>query len=1201
MAFYTGAAVLMTSITARATYSAQLLSNGRYTVLLGPAGGGCSLVNGIALTRWTPDPTCDHDGTILFIRDLDSGEYWTAAASAADGCTHGNVESAVRYGRDIHGIESDLCIGVHAELDAELRRLTLRNASAGPRRLEVTTCLEIALNSLAGDAAHPAFSRLFVQTEYVERYSALLAERRRRSPDDQPVVAVHALIGAGQPEFETDRSRFIGRGRDRSAPAALSRSQPLGATVGSVLDPLFSLSRVVQLQPGDSVTLTAVLGGAASRDGAFRILEVLATAADIELAFAVGLAPAQGVANDADPQALIPAEWRPSVNLATAGPAAFRPPYAAAAGTPVFDDIHVPAVAPAQVISPAASAAAPPTLPVAPTLEAARPDIRVAMTDAGSLRLFNGWGGFNSDGSEYVILLPREGPGRPPQPWVNVIANAEAGCIVSESGATHTWSGNSRENRITPWFNDPVTDRHGEALFIRDDDDGSFWSPTPGPRPGVGDYEVRHGFGYSTFLHESRDLSHEVVVFVPTDAPCRIARVRLTNNGRELRHLSVWSYAQLVLGSHEAVTRGALLTVFDPETRAILASQPERGEFSGRLAFAAAVCDADAELSWSTDRREFLGHGGCITSPAAVQSGSLAHVSGTGHDPCAAMALTLTLRPGETATCAFILGEAMDEGAARTALGQLSSVAAVNRELHSARTTWAYRVSAVTVDTPSPAIDLMVNGWLTYQNLSCRMWARTAFYQSGGAFGFRDQLQDSSALLYLDPALTRRQILLHAAHQFVEGDVLHWWHPPLSKGIRTRFSDDLLWLPYITAFYIRSTGDAGILDEQVRYLTAPLLRAGEDEEFMVPEDSGSSGTLHEHCCRALDRSLTSGTNGLPLMGVGDWNDGMNRVGREGRGESVWLGFFLYDILCDFTGICISRGEHNRARRYRDYRSQLGDALNDSGWDGEWYRRAFYDNGEPIGSAASDECRIDALAQAWAVLSGAASTDRATLALDAMEAQLVNEDDGIIRLLAPPFDATHNDPGYIKGYLPGVRENGGQYTHGVLWAVRALAEHGRCERAAPLLAMLSPVTHGASQQRAARYQAEPYVVAADIYGVAPHVGRGGWTWYTGSAGWMYRTALESVLGLELAGGETIRLRPCIPSAWPGFKVRYRLPDGTVYRINVERTHGTSSMVLDDGPAAPAREGALHIPLLRDGSEHHVLVRLGTDVGQCYVPR
>jgi cellobiose phosphorylase len=656
-----------------------------------------------------------------------------------------------------------------------------------------------------------------------------------------------------------------------------------------------------------------------------------------------------------------------------------------------------------------------------------------------------------------------------------------------------------------------------------------------------------------------------------------------------------------VLGTHEAGSRGTVRTVFDSQTRAILASQPDRGEFSARVAFAAAVCDTDADLEWSTDRREFMGYGGCITSPAAVQSGSLAQVSGTGHDPCAAMALTLTLRPGETATCAFVLGEAADEGAARAALGQFHSIAAVDRALHSARTTWAYRVSAITVDTPSPAIDLMVNGWLTYQNLSCRMWARTAFYQSGGAFGFRDQLQDSSALVYLDPDLTRRQILLHAAHQFVEGDVLHWWHPPLSKGIRTRFSDDLLWLPYVTSFYIQRTGDDGILDEEVRYLTAPLLEPGEDEAFMVPEDSGSSGTLHEHCCRAIDRSLTSGSNGLPLIGVGDWNDGMNRVGRNGRGESVWLGFFQYDILRDFIATCSGRGEHDRARRYGNYRSQLGDALNDGGWDGEWYRRAFYDNGEPIGSAESEECRIDALAQAWAVLSGAASTDRARLALDAMEVQLVNEDDGIIRLLAPPFNLTNNDPGYIKGYLPGVRENGGQYTHGVLWAVRALAEHGRCERAAPLLEMLSPVTHGALPQRAARYQVEPYVVAADIYGVAPHVGRGGWTWYTGSAGWMYRIALESVLGLELVRGETIRLRPCIPSAWPGFSLRYRLPDGTVYRIAVDRTDGPSSMVMDDGAAAPAREGALHIPLLRDGSEHQVRVRLGTDVGQCYVPR
>jgi N,N'-diacetylchitobiose phosphorylase len=1174
-------------LTAQTTYAAYLLSNGCYSVLLGPAGGGCSLYDGFALTRWVPDPTCDDDGTLIFIRDLDSGDYWTAAAHG--GCAVTAAAGVVRYARAVQGIETDLEIVIAAGFHAELRRLTLRNTSLRPRRMDVTTCAELALNSLAGDSAHPAFSRLFVQTEHVPQHDSLLAERRLRSPEDRPVFAVHALAGGtGPTEFETDRARFIGRGRHRSAPAAMMDRASLDGTAGSVLDPLFSLRRAVTLQPGESVTMTAVLGGAASRADALRILDGLATSDGVEAAFRASLEAGSTGTVDVQAAALLPPAWRDSVALEAPAFAALPTPDALPAG-----DKAGPLVSGAghgsRSVEPGftkASAASP------------------ALTSPTSLRFFNGWGGFSEDGTEYVILLPRERDGvrRPPLPWVNVIANEAAGCIVTESGATHTWSGNSRENRITPWSNDPVTDPHGEALFIRDDADGRYWSPTPGPRPGAGDYEVRHGFGYTSFLHESHGLKQEVVVFVPVDLPARIVRVRVTNRGSSSRQLSVWSYAQLVLGRHEADTRGRVETTFDGSTGAILAVRPDRDEFSGRAAFARAVCDTAATAAWTTDRREFIGCGGGVAAPAAVQNGVLREASGVGHDPCAALSLAVTLEPGATFTCAFVLGEAADEDAARDTLARCSSVADLDRALAAARSAWSERVSAVTIETPSPAIDLMVNGWLTYQNLGCRMWARTAFYQSGGAFGFRDQLQDSAALLYLDPAITRRQLLLHAAHQFVEGDVLHWWHPPLSKGIRTRFSDDLLWLPYITAFYTSRTGDRGILDEDVRYVVARLLDPAEDEEFLVPEEAKRGGSLYEHCCMALDRSLTSGAHGLPLMGVGDWNDGMNRVGRQGRGESVWLGFFLYDILRDFASICAERGDRIRAKRYRGFRAQLCAALNDAGWDGAWYRRAFYDSGAPLGSADSDECRIDALAQAWAVLSGAAPAGRAALALDSMESHLVSERDGIIRLLAPAFDRTPEDPGYIKGYLPGVRENGGQYTHGVLWAVRALAEHGRCERAAQLLEMLSPVTHGGSPERAARYQVEPYVIAADIYGVAPHIGRGGWTWYTGSAGWMYRIAVESVLGFELRGGAWIRLRPCIPAAWPGFRMRYRLPDGTSYRIAVERSAaGSSSVAVDDGPSVAAVDGALDFPIVRDGREHRVRVQLGPDVTPRYVPR
>ncbi|HEX6911030.1 MAG TPA: protein ndvB, partial [Longimicrobium sp.] len=573
-----------------------------------------------------------------------------------------------------------------------------------------------------------------------------------------------------------------------------------------------------------------------------------------------------------------------------------------------------------------------------------------------------------------------------------------------------------------------------------------------------------------------------------------------------------------------------------------------------------------------------------------------------GLDPCAAFKVTFHIRPGETAEVAFLLGEAADEAAARALVAKYRRPGAVDDALREVRAFWTGLVGGVQVRTPSPELDLMVNGWLAYQNLVCRVWGRTAFYQSGGAFGFRDQLQDSSALVYLRPELTRRQILLHASHQFVEGDVLHWWHPPLSKGIRTRFADDLLWLPYITAFYVDSTGDAGVLDESAPFVTAEHLPPGEDEVFLFPADSGQRASVYEHCCRSIDRSLTRGAHGLPLMGTGDWNDGMNRVGREGRGESVWMGFFLHGILDDFVPLCEARGDVARAETYRAYRAELAAALNaeGQGWDGGWYRRAYYDNGAPLGSAANDECRIDAIAQAWAVLSGVAPPERAEQALDALERHLVSEEDGIIRLLTPAFDRTPHDPGYIKGYLPGVRENGGQYTHAALWAVRALAQAGRTERAARLLAMVSPVSHGRTPAEVAVYQAEPYVIAADVYGVAPHVGRGGWTWYTGSAGWMFRVALESVLGITLEGGEALRIRPCVPQDWPGFTVRYRLPDGaTAYEIAVTREDGAGIRGTVDGrDLSVAADGALRVPLARDGGMHRVEVVLGRGFAPVY---
>ncbi|HET9985323.1 MAG TPA: hypothetical protein VFQ38_17110 [Longimicrobiales bacterium] len=1168
---------------------AQRLSNGRLTSRLTAAGGGGVSYRGLALTRWTPDTVTDADGVWIYLRDLDSGALWSAGRRPArrepEAYEARLAPGIVSIRRVDDGIETLLEVCVPPGDDVELRRVRLANRSGRPRRLEVTTYAEVVLAPAAADAAHPAFSKLFVQTEHVPESDALLARRRPRSPEDEPLWLAHALSGGAPPAdgagHETDRARFLGRGRSAAAPAALDPGAALAGTVGAVLDPVLSLRRVVELAPGATATLVAVLAAAPERAAALE-LAVRWTASD---------ATAAGGAVDTA-----------FADAASAGPAVVGG--LAAGASPAFGDPASGDPAPAGA-GDAAPAEASTRFRPAAFADAADADAPAADADAPEpLRNFNGFGGFSADGTEYVLRLPPgpAGPALPPLPWTHVVANEETGFIVSERGAASTWSLNSRENRLTPWLNDPVSDPHAEALYLRDEETGLFWSPQPGPVPAPAPYEVRYGFGYARWRTTAFGIEHDVVAFVPRHGPAKLVRLRLTNRAGRDRRLSVFAFAQWVLGGLPHETARSVVTERDPTTGAVLATNRENGEFAGRVAFAALLAADLGPVEASADRVAFLGRGGSVADPAALRSDApLDERTGAGLEPCAAFRRRFDLGDGESWECTFVIGEAASAEHARAHVARMSEPAAVDRSLAEARAFWSDLTGRIRVRTPADAIDLMVNGWLVYQNLACRLWARSAFYQSGGAFGFRDQLQDAGALVYLDPTLTRRQILVHAAHQFPEGDVLHWWHPPTGKGIRTRFSDDLLWLPYVTTFYLATTGDRSILDEPAPFVTARALEPGEDEAFVFPAPAGTAASIYEHCCAALDRSLTAGAHGLPLIGTGDWNDGMNRVGREGRGESVWLGFFLYAILEAFIPLCAERGDGEREGRYRAYRDRLRHALNDAGWDGEWYRRAFYDDGAPLGSQRSDECRIDAIAQAWAVLSGAAPPDRADRALDALEANLVDERAGLVRLLAPPFDRTPHDPGYIKGYLPGVRENGGQYTHGALWAVRALAEAGRAERAAPLLEMLSPVSHALTREEAGVYRVEPYVVAADVYGVAPHVGRGGWTWYTGSAGWMYRVALESVLGLTVDGGRTLRLRPCIPAAWPGFSLRYTLPDrAATYQVDIRRATGRTEATLD-GERLAIVDGAVAIPIRRDGAVHRVEVALGGDVGSRYRER
>jgi N,N'-diacetylchitobiose phosphorylase len=1112
-----------------------LLTNGRYATLATAAGTGRSTWSDLALTAWRGDPTEDADGFYVYLRDAERGTVWSAGHQPVKRATPRYVAreapGMLAVERLDTGIETRLEVAVVPDADLELRRIRLRNRSSRARRIEVTTYAEVVLGDAAAHAAHPAFSKLFVTTECSD--GVLLAHRRPRSAVEKTAWLVHALAGPGRLQWETDRARFLGRGRTPARPRALATR--LSGTVGNVLDPVVSLRRTVRIAPGATVELVALLGAAETREAALALAAWATDRRRRAAPFAVAAGPAEP--------------------LAAARPA--RPRFRPATGARVREG----AVGPADLL------------------------------------FDNGTGGFTPDGREYVL---RVGPDRrPPMPWINVMANERVGCLASEAGAGYTWSRNSHEHRLTPWSNDPVSDPHGEALWIRDEEARVFWSPLPGPTPPAATFEVAHGFGYTRWRHASQGLVQEVRVFVAREDPVKVIHLRVTNTGRRRRRLAVFSYFHLVLGVLPSETAPFVETTFDAARGILHARNSHPGDFAGGTVFAAAVVPGAAPVRVTADRAAFLGPYGSPARPAALATAAaLDGRTGAGLDPCFAFQVPLRLAPGETADVAFLLGEADDADAARALVGGYREPDALGHALEGVRALWTHSLGAVQIETPSGPLDLMVNGWLAYQAHACRLCGRSAFYQSGGAVGFRDQLQDALALVWLRPELTRAQLLLHAAHQFVEGDVLHWWHPPIGRGTRTRFSDDLAWLPYATASYVGATGDWGVLDEPAPFVTARELATGEDEAYLLPSVAVETADLYAHCCRALERALTHGSHGLPLMGTGDWNDGMNRVGREGRGESVWLGFFLHHVLDLFLPLSERRGDAERARRWRDERVALAEALEDAGWDGGWYRRAYYDDGTPLGTSSATECRIDALVQAWAVISGVAPPDRAARAMDAVERLLISDKAGLIKLLTPPFDKTDHDPGYIKGYVPGIRENGGQYTHAALWVVRAMAELGRRERATQLLEMLTPVDHARTPKAVAVYQVEPYVVAADVYATAPHVGRGGWTWYTGAAGWMLRVALESVLGLTLEGGTTLRVAPRIPDSWPAFRFHLRLPNGeTRWEVEVRNPNRIAETVVAvevDGAPGVVIDGAALIPLDADGRTHAARVLLGPRV-------
>jgi cellobiose phosphorylase len=811
----------------------------------------------------------------------------------------------------------------------------------------------------------------------------------------------------------------------------------------------------------------------------------------------------------------------------------------------------------------------------------------VAALPRHDLIFFNGLGGFTPDGREYVISTSR---GQlTPAPWSNVLANPKCGTVVSENGPTYTWSENAHEFRLTPWYNDPVSDSSGEAFYIRDEERGHFWSPMPLPCRGSTPYVTRHGFGYSVFEHTERDISTEVWIYVAVDAPVKFTVLKVRNQSGRSRRLSATGYAEWVLGDLRPKSVMHVITEVDPQSGALLARNPYNTEFGSRVAF---FNVDDATRTISGDRIEFIGSNGTLSSPAAMTRSRLSGKVGAALDPCGAIQVSFELAAGEEREIVFTMGAGHNAGDAARLVQRFWGSAAARGELEAVWRYWNHTLGSVNVETPDQSVNILANGWLLYQTLACRLWARSGYYQSGGAFGFRDQLQDVMSLIHAEPRLVREHILLCASRQFMEGDVQHWWHPPSGRGVRTHCSDDFLWLPLAASLYVKNTGDTGVLNEPVHFIDGRQVNTDEDSYFDLPRLSEQSASLYEHCVLAVTRGLNSfGGHGLPLIGSGDWNDGMNKVGEHGKGESVWLGFFLYEVLMRFTEIARLHNDLSFAERCQKEATDLRRNIEQNAWDGQWYLRAFFDDGSPLGSANSPECQIDSIAQSWSVLSGAGDAERSRTAMDAVEKRLVRRDNSLIQLLDPPFDKSNLNPGYIKGYVTGVRENGGQYTHGAIWAAMAFAALGDRHRAWELLSIINPVRHGSSLEDVGTYKVEPYVVAADVYAVSPHSGRGGWTWYTGSAGWMYRLIVESLLGLRLET-DKLRFEPCIPADWEMFKMHYRYRE-TTYHITVRQTQAGSikTTVTVDG----VEQQDMLIPLVDDRQEHSVeVVITGMDV-------
>ena len=1282
----------------------HLMSNGRLSLILTPAGGGQLTWKGSAITRWHPDLTTADTGDYIYLREDRYDHVWSATAepvrSTADSYRVVLAEDRALYTRWEGSLRTTVEHRLSPEADAVVRTVSVRNDSRSHRRITVSSYAELVLAGMRDDDAHPAFSKLFVRTEYLPDSATILATRRRRSTGEPEVWAAHFVVAksekraeggaVGDPMPETDRLAFIGRNRTTRSPLRMEAGPHPPGSTGYVLDPIFSLSQVIDVPPDDQVTLHFWTVVAASRDevlllvdqhrapGAPERVGMLGwTQSQIQLRH-LGISPEEAgrfqdlagrvrfpqrsmraperALREAGPQSMLwslgvsgdlpilvvriddPADmdlvrqvikafefWglkRFAVDvvllneqstsyaqdlqqalMSLAGSVGVRTGESDQTGR-VFvvrgdqaDPQSIAALIGAAAVvlvarrgDLATQLARPTPVGLPPTIaHLARPQSIAGTPNPSApnpsgalpLLLFNGIGGFSQDGREYVTVL--DGGRSTPGPWMNVVANEHFGFHATAEGAGCTWWRNSRDNQITPWRNDPVSTPVSEAIYVRDDATGQIASPTASPVAG-GRHVAHHGFGYTRFTHDMDGVELDQTLFVAPDDPVKLSLLTLTNRTGRRRSLTVTAYAELVLGADRTETSRHILTDVDEESNALLARNPWSTEYPDQVVF---LDMAGRQESWTGDRGEFLGLHGTAELPLAVFNGRpLSGSVGPGLDPCAALQQRIVLEPGAHADVLVVLGAGHDVAQVRELVARYRAIDP-RESLDEVRRIWDQRLSAVQVRTPSSAFDVMMNGWLLYQTLACRMLARSGYYQASGAYGFRDQLQDSMTVALVEPGLARSHLLRAAGRQFLEGDVQHWWLPASGKGVRTRISDDVVWLAHAVCRYVQVTGDLAILDEQVPFIEGDLLGDDQDESFFQPAISNRSVSLYDHCVLAVQHALRHGSHGLPLMGTGDWNDGMNRVGAGGEGESVWLGWFLHATLTEFGELARARGDADFADRCRQEQASLVAALEEHGWDGAWYRRGYFDDGTPLGSSSRTECRIDGIAQSWAVLSGAADPERAEQAMEQLQEQLFMADEGIVRLFTPPFDVSEPDPGYIRAYPPGVRENGGQYTHGALWSVFAWAALGREDRAASTFQRINPVNHALTTQAAERYRVEPYVVAADVFSEEPHVGRGGWTWYTGSAGWMYRAGLEAILGLK-RHGDVLVIEPCLPPEWTRVDVSYQF-GGTTYDIAIVADCDPPRQVAQvsiDG--VESRDGRLH--LIDSGGTRPVTVQM-----------